>query len=297
MNLSHLRAFQTVAELENMTRAANILHVAQPALSKTIAHLEEEFGVPLFDRQGRRLKLNPFGAVLLTRVRNVFDELDQARKELTDLANRQSGKVTVGVTTSQILPNIFEDYLARYPDIKFKLFQVSGRFEIARQLRDGALDLCISSLPIEQTSETMEMGWREILSEDIFLAVAQDHPLASRENVTLRELSGEKVISYTREDGFRQIIDHFCQGAGVSLNVVFESSDTSVIANLVRARAGVALLPAFWWDVAHTDRLVKLRITAPTMHRKIWLSWVKNRYMSPAVEHFREYITDYLRAK
>ncbi|MDJ0932227.1 LysR family transcriptional regulator [Breoghania sp.] len=143
MWLLQLKSFQVI-----ITRAAEVLHIAQPSLSKTIAELEQNLGVPLFDRNGRRIKLNRFGHAFLRRVRSVFGEIDQARQELKDMANENSGHVTVGVTKSQILPNLFEDYLAKYRDIKFKLFQVFGLHKIAHQLRDGEFDFCISSLPI-----------------------------------------------------------------------------------------------------------------------------------------------------
>lgn len=295
--MSQLKCFQIVAELENMTRAADVLRVAQPSLSKTIAHLEQDLGVPLFERQGRRLRLNQFGKAFLNRVQRILNELDQARSELGDMAGLSSGHVTVGVTTSQILPNIFEDYLAKYPDIKFKLFQVSGRYEIPNQLRDGAFDLCISSLPIEPPTGKMEMASRELLTEEIFLAVCKEHPLAGRDSVHLREVSAEKFVSYSREDGFRGIIDRFCHESGFSPNVVFESSNTSVICNLVGAGAGIALLPAFWWKVGTTDNLVQLRVSRPMLRRTIWLSWMKDRYLPPAAQHFRKFITDYFRAQ
>lgn len=89
MELLQLKYFQTVARLEHMTKAAEELHIAQPSLSKTIARLEKDLGVPLFDRQGRQITLNPFGKVFLKRVERIFHELSEGEREIKDLANLQ----------------------------------------------------------------------------------------------------------------------------------------------------------------------------------------------------------------
>ena len=294
MNLSQLKTFQAVAELGSVTRAAETLNVAQPSLSKTIARLEEDLGVPLFDRIGRRLKLNRFGEIYLRRVRRVFDELEQARRELSDLTSQDSGRVVVGVTSSQILPNVFETYLARYPDMKFRLMLVSGRHEIAAQLRDGAFDLCITSRPILPLEPSMEVGSRELLSEEICLAVSRQHPLAVRGSVSLEEVVGQKFIAHAREDGLRELLDHVFHEAAFVPDVVFESSDTGVIANLVAAGAGVAALPASWWSDERGRDLVPVRVSKPLLRRPVLLSWIEGRYLSPAASHFSRFIADYL---
>lgn len=293
MNFSHLQAFQLVAELGNMTRAAEQLNVAQPALSKTIANLEQQFGVPLFDRRGRRLELNPCGEVLLKRVKAIFNELEQAKQELADLAGDDTGHVTVGVTTSQILPNLFATYLSQHPEIKFRLFQVAGRYEIANQLRDGVVDLCITSLPLEYPGEANSVAVQTLMSEKICLAVASDHPLAEQTSVTLDDIAHEKFISYPQEDGIREITDRVCQQAGFRPNVVFESFDSSVIAHLVRDGVGVALMSESWWQGATREHLVKLPIAHDAMQRSILLSWMDNRYLSPAARNFCEFIGEY----
>jgi DNA-binding transcriptional LysR family regulator len=259
--------------------------------------LEQELGVALFDRQGRRLQLNAFGKVLLERSKRVFSELEQAKQQLTDMASNNAGHVTVGVTTSQILPNIFVDYLSQHTNVKFKLFQVAGRYEIARQLRDGVFDLCITSLPITQLSGNNTVAERELFTEELFLAVRTDHPLAKRQQVALSEVAQEKFLSYPREDGFREITDNFCRQAGFRANVIFESFDTAVIADLVRAGAGVAILPRLCWDVGNSQQLVKLPISSPHLKRSILLSWMENRYLSPTARNFGDFVSQYLQNK
>ncbi|WP_133038172.1 LysR substrate-binding domain-containing protein [Shewanella fodinae] len=107
----------------------------------------------------------------------------------------------------------------------------------------------------------------------------------------------KKFLSYPREDGFREITDNFCRQAGFRANVVFESFDTAVIADLVRAGAGVAILPRLWWDVGNSQQLVKLPISNPHLKRSILLSWMENRYLSPAARNFGDFVSQYLQNK
>ena len=113
MDLLQLHYFQTVARLEHVTRAAEELRVAQPALSKTIARLEAELGVPLFDRRGRRVALNAGGRAFLRHVHRVFREVEDGRLELADLAGLARGSVTVAATGSALHVRLFFANLIR----------------------------------------------------------------------------------------------------------------------------------------------------------------------------------------
>jgi DNA-binding transcriptional LysR family regulator len=125
MDLLQLHYFQTVARLEHVTRAAEERRVAQPALSKTIARLEAELGVPLFDRRGRRVALNAGGRAFLRHVHRVFREVEDGRQELADLAGLARGTVTVAATTLRLLPDLLGAFLERHPGGKFLLTQAS----------------------------------------------------------------------------------------------------------------------------------------------------------------------------
>jgi transcriptional regulator, LysR family len=95
MNLLQLKYFLTVARCEHMTRAAEELHIAQPSLSKVISKLEEELGVLLFERVGRQIKLNHFGKAFLNRVERVFLELDNGKRELSDMSINESSYISI----------------------------------------------------------------------------------------------------------------------------------------------------------------------------------------------------------
>ncbi len=295
MDLLQLKYFEMVAEMGNVTRAAESLHIAQPSLSNTIARLEEDLGVQLFDRRGRRIVLNQFGEAFLERVKRIFHELDQGKRELMDMTGLTFGKVTIATTTSQIIPDIFSDFLATYPDVRFKLFQVTGRLEIPNQLGAGAFDFCISSLPIMQIPGMEKVVEEYLTTEEIFVAVPPGHALAEKTDVQLSELTEEKIIGYTQEEGVQIIINEVCRKAGFVPNIVFESGATDIICRLVRSGVGIAFLPEFWWKSGLTAGLVKLRVKKPLLTRTIRLSWLEGRYESLAARRFKEFIVNYFK--
>ncbi len=291
MDLLQLKQFQVVARLENVTRAAEELHIAQPSLSKTIARLEENIGAPLFERQGRRLHLNQYGKIFLRRVEQCFYELEEGQREIADLAGLKGGCITVGATTTVLLPHILE-YLELHPLVKFQFFQGIQHLNMQERLIKGEIDLCVSTLPIKHP----EIICEPLMSEKIFLAVPSGHHFADRKSIQLKEVACEPFVLQTAEYGFREITNDFCQQAGFIpqiSNIAFESPTIDVVCSLVKAGFGNAFIPACWWDISNTDSLVKLHIENPPCQRIIWISWVKKHYMSLAARDFKEFIVKF----
>lgn len=117
MEFLQLYYFQTVARTEHMTKAAEELRIAQPSLSKTIARLEADLGVPLFDRHGRQLRLNSYGKTFLQRVDRVFMEIHEGRRELQDRAGLDKGNITLAVSIPKLLPELLGSFLKEFPDV------------------------------------------------------------------------------------------------------------------------------------------------------------------------------------
>src|SRR5258708_13599020 len=134
MDLLQLKYVQAVAQLGHMRRAAEKLSIAQPSLSQSIARLEEDLGVPLFNRQGRRIQLNQFGKAFLKRVERVFMELEEGKREVADLAGLEHGLISLAVASTQILPDLLSAFLVRQPQARFRLFQHHALTTVFHQL-------------------------------------------------------------------------------------------------------------------------------------------------------------------
>ena len=174
MDLLQLRYFQAVARHQHVSRAAAELHVAQPALSRAIARLEAELGVPLFDRRGRRVRLNRFGAMFLARASQALGELDQGQHELRDAAGLAQGTVAVAAETLRTLSGLIAGFLAGHPDVSFRLYQ-SPAPVMAAQLQAGEVDLCLASQPLPGPA----LAAAELLSEEVLVAVPPSHTMTA----------------------------------------------------------------------------------------------------------------------
>ena len=288
MDLLQLEYFRTVARHEHMTRAAEELGIAQSGLSKTIGRLEADLGVPLFDRRGRQIHLNQFGRAFLGRADRALAQLEDGRREVSDLAGLEQGQVSFAATTLRMVPEFLHAFLAEHPHIRFRLTQAETP-AMRRQLERGETDLCLTSLPIEGPG----MQSVPVLTDEIFLAVPSAHPLAKRDSIQLGEVAGEPFISLKLGYDLRELTDEFCRQAGFSPHVVCEVDEPAAIRGLVKAGLGVAFLPAVSWRAGVEPGPAPLHITAPTCQRMLRLTWRDYRYLSVAAQQFRAFVIEY----
>ena|SRR5438128_1137812 len=289
MDLLQLHYFRTVARLEHMTRAAEELLIAQPALSQTIARLEDELGVLLFDRLGRRIRLNLFGKAFLEHVERIFAELDQGQQELADLAGGHHGQVELALgAATHLLPDLLSAFHQHHPHISFHLFHHSVT-TMVKQLEHGAFDFCITAPPLHKPG----IASISLLTEDIVLALPAGHRLAERTRIHLVEVADEAFLSLKPGQSLRDLTDAFCLQAGFTPKIVFESDDPSTIRGLIRAGQGIAFVPAISWRGSTGPAVAQVQIEEPICQRTIGLSWVEHRYLSLAALQFREFVSDY----
>lgn len=176
MEFNSLYYFIKVAKYENMSRAAEELHISQPALSKSIAVLESSVGVELFDRNGRSIKLNRYGKFFLERAERIIKEYERAKEDLANIVSPGQGEVSLGFMHTlglEVIPSLLMDVKNLYPNMKFQLTQ-SNSSVIMEKLETGELDLCLIS-SIDRNSEVV---WEKLWDEELFLIVARNHPLA-----------------------------------------------------------------------------------------------------------------------
>ena len=213
--------------------------MAQPSLSRTIARLERELGVPLFDRQGRRLRLNRFGAVFLSRVDRALGELDDARQELADAAGLEHGSVAVASETLLTLTGLLQRFRAEHPDVDLRLFQSSAEL-MRQQLHTGEVDLCFASQPLEDRS----LHATDLVREEVLLAVPPDHHLAGSDHVAIDALTDEPFVTTRRGHWQRTLTDHLFAQAGLRPTIVCEGDEPAASQDLISAGLGIGLLPA-----------------------------------------------------
>ncbi|MEU5682606.1 LysR family transcriptional regulator [Streptomyces venezuelae] len=288
MDLLQLRYFQAVARFEHMSRAAEELRVAQPSLSRTIARLEDDLGTPLFDRQGRRIRLNQYGVVFLAHVDRALSELDDARRALQDARDTAFGRVSVASETLLTITHLLGSFRAAYPRANVRLYQ-SNAEEMDRQLRAGEVDFCVAS----QTLSGTNLDSVELAAEEVLLAVPRGHWLDGQDSVTIREIATEPFVTTRPGQWQRALLDRLFAAEGLKPILSCEGNEPGASQNMISAGLGIGLIPAMSRQ-AGTESQVPVawvHVNAPDCHRVLTLAWNRDAYLSDAALKFREFTT------
>lgn len=280
--------FAAVAEEQHVTRAAARLGVPQPTVSRTMARLEADLGVPLFARRGRGVTLTRQGRLLLGHVQRALAELQAGHAELAEDASPIRGRVAFAflhTMGAEAVPALLRAFRAAHPDIRFTLVQDGAAGMLAR-LRAGEVDMCLTSpLPDEPGINT-----RALRVQPLNLLVPPDHRLAHRRRARLAEVAGEDFVCLESGYGLRRISDELCRRAGFTPKAAFEGQEVDIVCGLVAAGLGVALVPA---GVAEHLPAVALRVSEPRAERTIGLAWPSDRAESRPAGVFRQFLLDH----
>jgi DNA-binding transcriptional LysR family regulator len=246
MELRHLRTFQAVAEELNFSRAAKKLHVAQPALSRTIADLEAEMEVRLLDRDTHGVALTDAGRLFLGRVRQILDDTREAVRQAQRRARGETGDLRIGFigTLSQsLLPRLLQVYRAQYPSVDLVLSEL-GPTQQRERILSGHLDCGFIGLAVDSPDPEMESL---IVAEDALVAAIPDrHPLAERSAIRLADLRNEVfyLTSQANAPVFNPWLIALCEKAGFTPQIARETDRAATVLNYIAAGFGISLFPS-----------------------------------------------------
>ncbi|MGE6582592.1 LysR family transcriptional regulator [Vreelandella aquamarina] len=288
MDTQSLQAFLAVAETQSFSRAAEQLHLTQPAVSKRIATLEDLLGTRLFDRIGRRIALTEAGNVLLSKAQRILFTVEDSRRALANLSGQVGGKLTLA-TSHHIglhrLPPLLKQYTQRHPEVALDLHFLDS--ELAYQgVMDGTLEMAIVTLaphPVEQL-QVVEL-WRDRLC----FVCAKDHPLAQRSRaddkpLSLAELCEVNCILPGAKTFTRTLIGQRFEEAGLNLPVSMSTNYLETLKMMCGVGLGWSLLPEKMLD----SELVALPVDTAPIHRPLGYLVHNNRTLSNAARKMIE---------
>ena len=244
----------------NLTTVASTLFTSQPGVSKHIKDLEDELGIEIFVRRGKRLMgLTEPGKELLTVVERILLDTQNARSIAEQFSNKASGNLVIATTHTQaryVLPPIIKRFKADYPKVHLVLHQGSPR-EIAELLSVGDADIAIATESLLNAPEVVTFPfytWHHAV------VVPRDHPLASQGNVTLADLAEYPIITY--HEGFtgRASIDRQFADAGLAPDIVLSAIDADVIKTYVEVGLGIGIVAAMAYEPERDANLVRLEL-------------------------------------
>ena len=283
-----LRQFATVAREEHLTRAADQLGMPQPTLSRTIARLESDLGIPLFTRPGRNIQLTRHGRVLSDAAERALAILQGALDQLTGEADPEHGQVALAflhTLGTDVVPRMLRGFRSAHPSIRFSLTQDSSSGMLTRLLA-GEVDVCLT-VPVPSAPG---VEYAPLDEQRVDLFVPAGHRLAGKRTIRLAEAANEDFICTTREQGLRIITDELCAAAGFAPRIVFEGEQVATIRGLIGAGLGVALLPV---DLESDPAVTAIRITRPKAARTVCLTWMTDRELPPPATAFRDFVLRY----
>ena len=258
MDILQLKYFYEVAESLHVTKTANDLHVAQPALTQTIRRLENELGVKLFRTQGRGIALTEYGAFLKGEIAPFLHVIDEIPGKLAEMAEKNRNTVTVNVlAASNAVIRAIIDYRRRRGDVKIRIVQTS---------EDRSADISVYTVPEYRGKDGGDVY---VFNEKIYLAVPDTGEFQSRNAISLAEAKDYDFISLAGSKQLRAICDAFCAAAGFSPNIVFESDSPQSVRDMIEMQFGVGFWPQYSWGGDAGDNVRLLPISEPLCRRDI----------------------------
>ncbi|NBD27472.1 LysR family transcriptional regulator [Paenibacillus glycinis] len=283
MDIRHLNYFLEVARRQSFTKAAQALYITQPTISKTIKNFEDELGVVLFERAGKRILLTDAGEILLEQAQQMMQAFKDMTFRLEELTEVRAGRIRVGLPPMvgvSFFPQVIGRFRASYPGIALELFEY-GTKRVAAEVESGELDIGVILLPADE--ERFDSFC--FVKQQLMLVVPPSHRLAGREEVRLAELSEEPFLLFHEDFALRDRIIAACERQGFRPHVVYSSTQWDFISELAAVNLGIALLPDKICKELDRERLRIIR-TDPPIPWELAMIWRKNGYLSHAAREW-----------
>ncbi len=283
INADLLRTFVEVARLEHLGRAADVLQTDQSTVSRKIARLEKEIGVPLFERIGRSIRLTKAGRRFVGRAERLLADIREAVAEAAGTVSAESGEVHLGflhTAGARWLPERLARFLEQYPGVRF-ILEEGTTGEVAAGVLNGRFDLGILGPP---PTNSPELEIVPLFRERVSVVVPATHRLVGRSSVTLHDIADEPLILPRSRSGLRRVIDDAFARQNLGEHVAYEGDDLSIVQGLVEAGLGISLLPMPL--PAPSSRVAVIPLRDPPIARTMAVVWDRRRTLPPAAELF-----------
>ncbi|MDQ6847923.1 MAG: LysR substrate-binding domain-containing protein [Candidatus Dormibacteraeota bacterium] len=279
INADSLRTFLEVARVEHLGRASESLQADPSTVSRKIARLEQEIGVPLFERIGRSIRLTQAGKRFVGRAERLLSDLREAVADAEGAVSAESGEVRVGflhTVGARWLPQKLARFLQAHPGVRF-ILEEGTTAEVASGVLAGDFDLGILGPPPVNTPDLETVP---LFRERVAVVVPVGHHLSGRTSAALSDLADEPLILPRSRSGLRKIIDDAFAAQGLTTKVAYEGNDFSIVQGLVEAGLGITLMPMPLPSASGRVNVIPLR--DPPIARTMALVWDRRRTLPPA---------------
>lgn len=281
MDIQKLKYFYEVAKLQHVTKAAEHLCIAQPALTQAIKSLEKELGVSLFIKKGRNIYLTEFGEYLKKKVEIILPEFDSIADEIEQIKSKVNNTIKLNIlAASNFVINTIIGYRKHHPDVVFDFEQ--------NELKHGC-DIVIATNGVREKS-SKHCAKRSVKEEKIYLAVPKSSKYSSFDSIDLHTVKDEDFVMLSSSRLFGVVCNKFCSTAGFVPKVLFESDSPVAVQNIVSTGTGIAFWPEYSWGTVKNKNVVLLPISNPVCKREIIIELYQRFPKSEYAEDFYEYL-------
>jgi len=285
MELRQLKTFRTVSTLLSFNRAADVLNYAQSTISAQVKALEEDLGVRLFDRLGKRIVLTEAGELLSQYAQKM---LDIEAETLADIRGRNhpQGSLTIRAPQtigSHYLPKVLREYRSHFPGVSLS-FHTCAFHTLEHELQTGVTDLAFL---LAESIQSASLVAEPLRFEQLFMVSNPDNPLAQRKEVSLRDLAGQSLFLAKFDCGYRMVFEQLLTEANVKPQTVLEFNSVEMLKACLKTNHGVTLIPEIAVR-AEIDRgeLSVLPWGEEPLETAVLMIWHKGKWLSPSLQAF-----------
>ena len=290
VTLRQLRVFEAVGRLKNFTRAAEELHLSQPAVSMQIKQLESNLGLALFDQVGKKISLTQAGHEMYQTSRVIDNQLNETKQVLEDMKGLRHGGLAIAVasTANYFAPKLYAAFKDKYSAVTLNL-DVTNRAGLLAHLESNDSDMVIMGLP----PEGVEVESEAFMDNPLVVIASPTHPLAMSKNISMERLQEETFIMREPGSGTRIAMERFFAEQGANLATGMEMSSNEAIKQAVQAGLGLGIVSLHTLEMEiETERLVVLDVEAFPILRHWYVVHRKGKRLSPLAQAFKKFVLD-----
>ena len=290
LTLRQIEVFNAVARLRNYTRAAEELHMSQPAVSMQIKQLEDSVGLPLFEQIGKKISLTHAGKHMYSYGRNMADLLEEADEVFEAIKGVERGALSISVATtaSHFATRLLAEFSKQHSGITISL-DITNREALRRQLERNERDLVIMGQPPEGIEVTAEA----FMENPLVMIAPANHPLVGEKNISLDHFTNEQFVVREQGSGTRYAIERFFEQHGVNFNTGIEMTSNEAIKQAVEAGLGLGIVSIHTLELElETQRIKLLDVRGFPIRRHWYILQRKDKRLSPAAKAFKDFVLD-----
>ncbi|WP_418739233.1 LysR family transcriptional regulator [Ellagibacter isourolithinifaciens] len=284
MELLQLKYFLAVAESEHMTNTAKQLHIAQPALTQSIHRLEQEFGVSLFERAGRGIRLSPAGAYVRDRVKPAMETLENVARDVQLFQQGEQGVVRVGVHAAS---GVAIDGIAAYSELNPHV-----SFDVTQDERERHRDVIVTTITPRGSSTVENAVEKTPFSERIGIVVPASSALG--DTASLADFANERFIALAGSRRFREVCDTFCARRAFTPHIAFESDNPLVVKKMIGLGLGVGFWPDHSWGDLDPKSCRLVHLQEPEFTRDVIVAKTSRCTPDSEAQRFYDFLLDYV---